>query len=384
MATRYYLDYNASTPLDPRVAKRMSEMLLVYGNPSSIHAEGREARALVDEARVSLGQLLNCDHHQILFTSGGTEANNLAILGFCRPSSLVPGPPSFVPRPFHIITSSIEHSSVLNPCKQLQASGFDVTFVPPTNDGMICVDAIENAIQDNTKFISVMMANNEVGTIQPIADIASLAHKRGILVHTDAIQALGKIPVNVEQLGVDLLSISAHKIYGPKGVGALYWNSSMELSPLLRGGSHEKGLRAGTENVLSIDAFGLSARLLLEEGLPDLKPLRDQLEKGLKDTSVQILCKEAERLPNTLNFYSDSWLGESMVMALDLEGIAVSNGSACSAGIIEPSHVIQALGYNDLVARSVIRVSFGKWTRPGDIDYFLKVIHDLDKGAMTS
>jgi len=375
MRPRVYLDYNASTPLDPRVAQEMAEKQSIFGNPSSVHAEGREARALVDEARVSLGRLLHCDHRQIVFTSGGTEANNLAVCGTAR---------AHAHRGRHLITSAIEHSSVLSACRQLQKEGFEVTFVEPTGDGIITVDAMESAIRKDTILITIMMANNEVGTLQPIAEIAKLAHERGILVHTDVIQAVGKIPVDVEQLGVDLLSVSAHKFYGPKGVGALYFQPAVDLLPLLRGGSHEKGLRAGTENVLGIHAMGFAASLLVQEGPPDLIPLRRQLEAELEKISLKILCKDAPRLPNTVNFYSEHWLGESMVIALDLQGIAVSNGSACSAGIIEPSHVIRALGYNDLVARSVIRVSFGRWTEPNDIEYFIRVVHDLYRGGTTS
>lgn len=370
MNRRIYLDYNASTPLDPRVAKEMAEKTSIFGNPSSIHAEGREARALVDEARVAVSRLLNCDHRQILFTSGGTEANNLAILGVARAKKQ---------KGSHMITSAIEHSSVMNACKQLQKEGWDVTFIKPTVEGLVEIEAVADAIRDDTVLLSIMMANNEIGTLQPIAELAAIAHDHGVLMHTDAIQALGKIPVDTEALGVDLLTVSAHKIYGPKGAGALYFAPSVELAPLLRGGSHEKGLRAGTENVSAIHGFGVACNLLREEGPPDLMPLRNRLEEGLARTTMKILCQNSPRLPNTVNFYSGTWHGESMVMAFDLEGIAVSNGSACSAGIIEPSHVVSALGYNDSIARSVIRVSFGKFTRTEDVDSLLQVIHALEK-----
>jgi len=375
MKTRIYFDYNASTPLDPRVAGEMVDKLRIFGNPSSVHEEGREARSLVDEARVRLGRLLHCDHRQILFTSGGTEANNLAIIGMARANR---------DRGMHLITSAIEHSSVKNACVQLAHEGFQVTFIPPSPDGIISAESVAAAMRDDTVLITIMMANNEIGTIQAIRDICAIAKKRSVPVHTDAVQALGKIPVAVDVLGVDLLSISGHKIYGPKGVGALYYSPSVSLAPLLRGGSHEKGMRAGTENVAGIHALGVAARLLLDEGLPDLLPLRNKLEEGLADTSTVVLCKDAPRLPNTVNFYAPNWPGESLVMAFDLEGIAVSNGSACSAGIIEPSHVISALGYNDEIARSVIRVSFGKFTKPEEVDYLLRVIHDLDKGSVGS
>lgn len=366
---RIYLDYNSTTPLEPRVAEAMAKANEVFGNPSSIHADGREARALVDEARSAIARLLNCNHRQIVFTSGGTESNNLAILGAARAASH---------KGRHVITTAIEHSAVLNPCHQLEREGFQVTYVTPTPEGMIEVGKVKDAIQKDTTLISVLLANNEIGTLQPVREIAAMAQEAGIAVHCDAVQAVGKIPVNVQELGVDLLSISAHKIYGPKGVGALYWAPSVELQPLLRGGSHEAGLRAGTENVTGIHGFGVAAQLLYEEGLPDLLALRNRLEEGLAKSSMRILCKDAPRLPNTVNFYSDAWLGEAMVMAYDLEGISVSNGSACSSGIIEPSHVIRALGYNDEVARSVIRVSLGKYTTAGEVEEFLHVTNRLE------
>lgn len=369
MSKRVYLDYNASSPLDPRVSAEIARVMQLFGNASSIHSEGREARALIDEARVQLAALLRCDHRQIVFTSGGTEANNLAILGAARANRERGG---------HIITSAIEHSSVLGAFGHLQKEGFEVSFVPPTSEGIIAASAVSEVIREDTVLISIMMANNEVGTLQPVRDISALAHDRGILLHTDAVQALGKVSLDVQDLGADLVSVSSHKICGPKGAGALYLDKNAQIAPLVFGGTHERGLRPGTENHVAIHGFGVAAALLVNEGLPDLISLRDRLEAGLRQTSMTIVCKEAPRLPNTVNFFSPSWTGESMVMALDLEGIAISNGSACSAGIIEPSHVIQALGYNEELARSVIRVSFGKFTTPEEIDYFLQVIHHLE------
>lgn len=374
MKPRIYFDYNASTPLDPRVAREMIEKMSVFGNPSSVHAEGREARSLVDEARIHVGRLLNCDHRQILFTSGGTEANNLAVQGVARANR---------ERGKHIITSAIEHSSVKNACRELSREGFEITTIKPLRNGVIDSNDLAAAMRDDTVLITIMLANNEIGTIQPIQQICALAKPRGIPVHTDAVQAVGKIPVDVAALGCDLLSISAHKFYGPKGTGALYYDESISLAPMMKG-SHEKGLRAGTENVVGIHALGLAAKLLVEEGLPELLPLRQKLESGLARTSAKIICEDAPRLPNTVNFHAPNWPGESLVMAFDLEGIAVSNGSACSAGIIEPSHVISALGYNDVIARSVIRVSLGKFTTPEEIDVLLGVIHGLDGGGVNS
>jgi cysteine desulfurase len=350
----------------------MARANAIFGNPSSIHAEGREARGLIDDARVALAKVLNCDHRQIVFTSGGTESINLAILGSARANA---------DRGRHVITTSIEHSAVLNACRQLDQENFAITYVAPTPDGLMDPNSVATAIRPDTVLISVMLANNEVGALQPVAEIAALARERGVAVHCDAVQALGKIPVDVSGLGVDLLSISGHKIYGPKGIGALYHSPQVELQPLLRGGSHEAGLRAGTENVAGVYGFGIAASLLSDEGLPDLVQLREHLEEGLSRTSMRILCKKTPRLPNTVNFYSEAWLGESMVMAFDLEGISVSNGSACSSGIIEPSHVILALGYNEEVARSVIRVSFGKFTTLEEIDYFLQVVGHLESNT---
>jgi cysteine sulfinate desulfinase/cysteine desulfurase-like protein len=368
MQTRIFLDYNSTTPLDPRVKAAMDQAFSNYGNPSSIHEEGRHARALIDEARVNLARLLNCDHRRLVFTSGGTEANNMAILGYARANHQ---------RGNHIITSAIEHSSVVASCRQLEREGFEVTYLNPTHQGIISADAVRDAMRKDTILVSIMMANNEVGTLQPVAEITEVAHRGGVIVHTDAVQALGKVPVDLNALGVDLLSVSSHKIYGPKGTGALYRNPDVNVLPLVFGGSHESGLRPGTENSISIYGFGVAADLFVRDGLPDFLPLREKLQAGLEQQSMRILCNEAPRLPNTLNFYSESWLGESMVMGLDLEGFAVSNGSACAAGIIEPSHVILALGYNEEIARSVIRISFGKFTKTGEIDHFLKVVGQL-------
>jgi cysteine desulfurase len=367
-SSRVYLDCNATTPLDPRVRQEMVRVLDLYGNPSSIHLEGRQARALVDEARVQLGRLLRCDGKRVVFTSGGTEANNLAVLGAARSRTALGR---------HIVTTAIEHSSVLNPCGVLQKAGFEVTRVSPNRDGLIETQAVVDALRTDTILVSVMTANNEIGTLQPVGEIAARTRERGILLHTDAVQAAGKIPLDVEDLGVDLLSVSSHKIYGPKGAGALYCTPQVDLRPLLTGGSHERGLRAGTENVPAIHGLGVAARLLAEEGLPATQPLRDRLQAGLIRRSMTVLCPNSPRLPNTVNFYSTSWIGESMVMAFDLEGFAVSNGSACSAGVIEPSHVILSLGYNEEVARSVVRVSLGKFTTESEIEEFLAAVDRL-------
>ncbi len=368
MNNRIYLDYNASTPMDSHVTEAVIWAAGRFGNPSSIHQEGREARAILDRARTNVAHLLRCDHRRLVFTSGGTESNNMAILGAARANRT---------RGTHVITSAIEHSSVLNTCHQLEREGFEVTYLNPTRQGMIEPDTLRAGLLPDTILVSIMMANNEIGTIQPVSELAAITHESGALFHTDAIQAFGKIPLNVESIQADLISLSAHKIYGPKGAGALFCAPSADLEPLLRGGSHEQGLRAGTENVPAIHGFGCAAEILDREGLPDLLPLRSKLEAGLASEPVEILCRNAPRLPNTVNFYFPEWPGESLVMALDLEGFAVSNGSACSSGIIEPSHVIRALGYNDEIARSVVRVSFGKFTQAAEMDSFLEFVHRL-------
>jgi cysteine desulfurase len=368
MSHRIYLDYNASTPLDPEVKQAMSWAEERFGNPSSIHQEGRQARALVDQARSNVARLLQCDQRRIVFTSGGTESNNLAILGTARANRA---------KGNHLVTCSIEHSSVLNAFHQLEREGFEVTYLPPTSEGLVDPESLRAALRKETILVSIMMANNEIGTIQPVAELAAITHENGSLFHTDAIQALGKIPVDAESIQADLISISAHKIYGPKGVGALFCSASTEVEPLLRGGTHEQGLRAGTENVTAIHGFGCAAEILVRQGLPQLMELRNKLEAGLAREPVKIVCQNSPRLPNTVNFYFPEWTGESLVMALDLGGFAVSNGSACASGIIEPSHVILALGYNDEVARSVVRVSFGKYTQAAEIDSFLEFVHRL-------
>jgi cysteine desulfurase len=365
---RIYLDYNASTPLDPQVKEAMSWAAERFGNPSSIHQEGRQARALVDQARSNVARLLQCDQRRIVFTSGGTESNNLAIIGTARANRT---------KGNHLVTCQIEHSSVLNAFHQLEREGFEVTYLPPTSEGLIDPESLRTALRKNTILVSIMMANNEIGTIQPVAEFAAISHENGTLFHTDAIQALGKIPVHADEIEADLISLSAHKIYGPKGAGALFCSASAQLEPLLRGGTHEQGLRAGTENVAAIHGFGVGAVILVDEGLPQLIDLRNKIEAGLSREQVRILCQNTSRLPNTVNFYFPEWTGESLVMALDLEGFAVSNGSACASGIIEPSHVIRALGYNDEVARSVVRVSLGKYTQAAEIDSFLEFVHRL-------
>jgi cysteine desulfurase len=368
MNHRIYLDYNASTPLAPQVKDAIAWAAERFGNPSSIHQEGRQARAIVDQARSNVARLLQCDQRRIVFTSGGTESNNLAIIGAARANRK---------KGNHLVTCQIEHSSVLNACHQLEREGFEVTYLPPTSEGLIEPETLRAVLRKDTILVSIMMANNEIGTIQPVAELALITHENGTLFHTDAIQAFGKIPVHADSIQADLISLSAHKIYGPKGAGALYCSASSELDPLLRGGTHEQGLRAGTENVPAIHGFGCAAEILAQEGLPQLMEMRNKLEAGLVSEPVKILCQNAPRLPNTINFYFPEWTGESLVMALDLEGFAVSNGSACASGIIEPSHVIRALGYNDEVARSVVRVSFGKYTQAAEIDSFLEFVHRL-------
>ena len=365
-----YLDHNATTPCDPRVVEAMIPYFTnSFGNAASRnHPFGWQAEEAVDEARKQVADLIGANAKEIVFTSGATESDNLAIKGAAE---------MYREKGNHIITCVTEHKAVIDACKRLEKEGYRVTYLPVQKDGLISLDDLRNAITDKTILISIMTANNEIGTIQPVSELTAITHERGALFHTDAIQAFGKIPLNVESIQADLISFSAHKIYGPKGAGALFCAPSADLEPLLRGGSHEQGLRAGTENVPAIHGFGCAAEILDREGLPDLLPLRSKLEAGLASEPVEILCRNAPRLPNTINFYFPEWPGESVVMALDLEGFAVSNGSACSSGIIEPSHVIRALGYNDEIARSVVRVSFGKFTQAAEMDSFLEFVHRL-------
>ncbi len=363
-----------------------------FGNASSIHFFGQEARAAVDKARHQVAALINARPNEIVFTSGGTEANNLAIRGLLeeRGSTRVGSPhvskgsaTQQIPHP-HIITSSIEHSAVTNVCEDLEKQGYAVTYLPVYENGLVRISDIEGAITDETVLISIMTANNEIGTIQPVAEIGRIVKNRRaagqkLWFHTDAVQAAGKIPVNVEEIGCDLLSISAHKIYAPKGIGALYVRRGVRLHPQNLGGHQERERRGGTESVPHIVAFGKACELAscnLAENAEQLRNLRDKFEHGVGERIPDIVLNgdRDHRLPNISNISFRFIEGEGLLINLDMQGVAVSTGSACSSGSLEPSPVIRALGRNDELARGSIRFSFGEGNTAEDVDYALGVL----------
>ena len=335
---RVYLDSNATTPLLPEVFEAMRPYYFEeFGNASSIHHHGQHARAAVERARESVAKLLGCRAAEVVFTSGGTEADNLAIFGIARARD-------------HIITSQIEHHAVLNACKRLEQRGFEVTYLPVSEQGLIDPDELRGALRPNTKLISIMMANNETGVLQPVEEIGRIAAEADVYFHSDAVQAAGKVPIDVKRIGCDLLSISGHKFHGPQGTGAMYIRRGTLIEPLFFGGNHERQRRAGTENLPGIIGLGCAAEIALR-GFADgsvgrIRGMRDRLEsKLLNDTDAAgVNSGRAPRVPNTSNVFFDHIEGEAMVIALDLKGLAVSTGAACSSGAIEPSHVLTAIG----------------------------------------
>ncbi|MGE3276288.1 MAG: cysteine desulfurase family protein [Vicinamibacterales bacterium] len=370
--TRIYLDHNATTPLGPAAAARMTDILTrVWGNASSVHHFGQQAKAVMDDARVEVAALIGAEPAEVVFTGSGTESDNLAIRGAAE--ALEPTGRR------HLIASAIEHEAVLNTMKALARRGWQVTFLPVGPSGIVSPDAVAEALTDDTALVSVMHANNELGTIQPVAEVAALAKARGALVHTDAVQTAGKIPVDVRALGVDLLSISAHKFYGPKGVGALWIRRGVRLVPYLTGGRHERNRRAGTENVPAIAGMGAAAtaaRASMAREATRQAALRDRLEAGLMAAVPGVSLNGAThpRVPNTTNLSFDRLESESLLIALDLEGIAVSSGSACSSGTLEPSHVLKAMGLPHARTLGSLRFSLGSSTTEADIDRVIAVM----------
>lgn len=374
---RVYLDHSATTPADPRVVAAMLPYLTEkFGNASSVHGFGQEARAAVDRARREVATLIGARANEVVFTSGGTEANNLAIRGVCEAAEA---------HGRHLITSAIEHSSVRGICEVLEKRGWEVTRLPVYEDGIVKLEDVQAALRPDTVLVSVMLANNEIGTIQPIADIGALVRAareksaRKTWFHTDAVQAAGRMNLNVETLGCDLLSLSAHKLYAPKGTGALYVRRGVRLAPQNLGGHQERERRAGTEGVPGIVALGEAAKLAREEmgqRAAHEERLRDIFEKGVSERIEDIIFNGApeRRLPHVSNISFRFIEGEGLLISLDLQGIAVSTGSACSSGTLEPSPVIIALGRNDELARGAIRFSFGKDNTKADVDYVLEVL----------
>lgn len=368
---RIYLDHNATTPVDPAVLDAMLPYFSgEFGNASSIHAYGQSARAAVESAREQVAALLNARPQEIVFTSGGTESDNHAIFGVVASSA---------GEKKHIITTAIEHEAVLNACQALEKQTVAVSYLTVSHDGLINLDDLRKAIRPETALISVMHANNELGAIQPLAEIGGIAAEKDICFHTDAVQSIGKIPVDAKALQVDLLSLSGHKFYGPKGVGALYIKSGTRLNQLLYGGHHQRGFRPGTENVAGIVGLGKAAelaRLMLAEDAARVSQLRDILEQGLlaRVPASRANAAGAPRTPNTSNIVFPGIEGEALVIALDLKGLACSTGAACSSGAVEPSHVLTAIGLSGVDARASIRFSLGRHSTSAEIDAALEIV----------
>jgi len=366
--TTAYFDHAATTPVDPEVLETMLPYFCErYGNPSELHHLGREARAAVEEARAKVAAALGAGEKEIVFTAGGTESDNLALFGYLQRF-----------QPGHLIVSAVEHPAIMEAARALNRAGWAVDFVPVDGDGVVDLDAYEEAFREDTRLASIMYANNVVGTVQPVAELARIAHEKGAAFHTDAVQAVGALPIDVGELGVDMLSLSGHKLYGPKGVGALYVKRGTRLQPILHGGGHERRLRSGTENVPGVVGMGAAMTLaadLQPEVRPRLEALRDRLAAGLVERIPELsyLGHRTERLPGNAAFTVRYVEGESMLLQLDAAGFMVSSGSACASGSLEPSHVLLAMGLGAEEAHGSIRVSLGRENTDEEIDAFLDV-----------
>ena len=369
---RIYMDYQAGSPVDPQVMEAMTPYLgTVFANPSSTHSLGQEAKAAVEDARSKVATLIGAARKEdVIFTSGGTESNNLALIGMATRSR---------EKGNKVVTSVIEHISILNICKYLAKMGFSLKQIPVDSQGIINPAAVESSISDGTSLVSIMYANGEIGTVEPIAEIGRIAHDHGALFHVDAVAAVGKIPINVERENIDLLSLSSNDMYGPKGVGALYIRQGTQLRPIILGGGQERGLRSGTENVPGIVGMGKAAEIAAQEMEREstrLTEMRDKLRKGILDSIPHSYLNghPTARLPNNLNVRFSYIEGESLVLSLDMEGIAVSSGSACSSKTLEPSHVLRAIGLRHEEAHGSLLFSMGKWNTEDEVDRIIELL----------
>lgn len=369
---RVYLDHAATTPVRPEVAEAITRhMLSEYGNPSSVHSLGRAAAAAVEEARERVARLMGARVEEVVFLSGGTEADNMAIRGVVTASGKS--------RP-HVVTTKIEHHAVLHTCEELEREGLaEVTYLPVDGTGLVDPGDVARAIRPETVLVSVMFANNEVGTIQPVKEIGRVCREKAVPFHTDAVQAYGAVPIDVDEFGIDLLSVSAHKVYGPKGVGALFIRKGMNVRPLVFGGGHERRRRAGTTNVPGVVGFGVAADLAareIEERAAHLVPLRDTLVRGVLERVpfARLNGHPTRRLPNNVNLSFEYVEGESILLSLDMKGIAASSGSACTSGSLEPSHVLLAMGLPHEVAHGSVRMTLGTGTTAADIEYVIETL----------
>nr|WP_092067260.1 cysteine desulfurase NifS [Dendrosporobacter quercicolus]NSL46492.1 cysteine desulfurase NifS [Dendrosporobacter quercicolus DSM 1736]SDL52689.1 cysteine desulfurase [Dendrosporobacter quercicolus] len=371
---RIYFDHSATTPVDEEVAKLMLEyMTEKFGNPSSIHSFGREVHKAVDEARNHVAALIGANANEIFFTSGGTEADNLALKGVALANRK---------KGNHIITTAIEHHAILHTCEYLEKQGFSITYLPVDEHARVKIEDVRNAVTDQTILISVMFANNEVGTIQPITEISEIAKEKGIYFHTDAVQAVGNYPIDVKELNLDLLTLSGHKFHGPKGVGALYVRRGVRIESVQQGGGQERSIRPGTENVPGIIGLGKAAEIAkrdMEKKIAHITALRDKLTTGIREriSDIKLNGHPTIRMPGNVNFSFSYVEGESLLLNLDLKGIAASSGSACTSGSLDPSHVLLAMGLTHEVAHGSLRISLGRGNTAEDIDYCLTVLPEI-------
>lgn len=369
-----YMDHSATSPVDPEVLEAMKPYFTEgFGNASTLYKLGRDAKMAMETARKQVASLINAEPKEIIFTSGGTESDNIAIKGTVY---------RLKNKGNHIITSNIEHPAVTETCKYLEKNGFEVTYVPVDKEGLVHPEDVEKAITDKTVLITIMHANNEIGTIQPIAEIGKIARKHGIYFHTDAVQSVGKIPVDVKAMNVDMLSLSSHKLYGPKGIGALYIKKGVRLEPIIHGGGHERGLRPGTENVPAIVGLGKACEISeenLDKDMEYLKKLRDKLIDSVLEQNEEAYLNghRTQRLPGNVNFRFTGIEGESLILHLDSKGIAASTGSACSSIKLEPSAVLMAIGLKEVEAHGSLRLSLGRENTEEDIDYTIKAIKEV-------